>query len=173
MSSSANPVAHEPANNSTRTATAWVILGLIVVVGAITAYFNPNLFRALRGLAYLVVALVYLVAVFARRGRGARLRLQGGGELYYTPPVTKAEASSVAAYFNAGRKGARGLYQLSRKEHSYQLRVSVLPGTENNAHSAAVWQDIAGDLSEYCLGHAPIEVHLCNGRLKTLRVIAS
>jgi hypothetical protein len=173
MSSSTNNVADERANNSTRAAIAWSILGLIVVVGAMTAYFSPNLFRAVRGVAYLVAALMYLVFAFAHWGRGPRVRLQGSGELYYTPPVTKAEARNVAAYFNAGRKAARGLYQLSRKEDTYQLRVSVIPGTVNNAQSAVVWQTIAGDLSEHCLGQAPVEIHLCNARLETLRVIES
>jgi hypothetical protein len=117
-----------------------------------------------------VVGLVILGA----NSYGTRIALKNGNELYYTPAVTEAEARKVADYLDTkfpDNKGKVATYQLNKAGGKYEFRAVVQEGKENDNLAVVAFQAMGVLLSLEVLDGAPVDVHLCDRNLKTVRVL--
>ena len=116
-----------------------VIVAVIILV--IAGFLCPALLPVYSVLSTVGVILGALTKVCGKGSLGTRLRLRGGGELYYTSAVTKGEACAVAflLYLRLGKYP--GAIQLTRKGDIFQLRICLAQGAEQSEKCVAVWKD--------------------------------
>ena len=97
-----------------------------------------------------------------------------GSELYYNSSVTEAEVQRLGEYLiEDGYFGDEPVSaQLTKKEGVYQFRVVVEDGVENNPRNIGVFLEYANDISEKVFAGEPVECHLCDSWLRTLRIVA-
>jgi hypothetical protein len=119
-----------------------------------------------------IIGSAYLVwrAIPSRHGDILRVN---GGELYYTSSVTRVEAERLGDYLvRVGHfDGQRKRVQLTRDGKVYQVRYVVKNGAESDAGLVPVFQFAAAEIARDVFGGAPVEVHLCDQSLQTLRVV--
>lgn len=138
--------------------------GLLVVLGGIAS----------AGVMVLILGGLLLVAALPSK-HGERIKLNNGSELYYTSTVTADEAHRFANFLNDDdlglvKNGTRATFQLNKTGDCYEVRLVVKPGAENDPDigtSAKVWGVV---VSRKVFGGAPVEIHLCNERLNTVKV---
>lgn len=94
-------------------------------------------------------------------------------EIYYTKNVTEAEARKLGNYMvSAGfSDGQRKSFQLDKSGSTYQFRMVVIPEMQNNEQYLNTVKAVAAEISRDVFNNAPVEVHICDDRFKTLRVI--
>jgi hypothetical protein len=112
--------------------------------------------------------------VVSARDFGTKLMFKAG-ELYYTSQVTEGDAKSLGeflvetGFFDDNPK----TIQLSKSGNTYQLRIVVQEGIEKSEEMLAVFKEMAQLLSDSIFNGAPVEVHVCNDRLRTLKVVTA
>jgi hypothetical protein len=96
-----------------------------------------------------------------------------GGELSYTTNVTKAEAETLAYYLVEGNffDGQRKSVQLDKSDSTYQFRMVVKPEFRNDKSYHKLAKQFARELSANVFDDEPVEVHICDERFETVRVI--
>ncbi|MGI9036260.1 MAG: hypothetical protein ACR2GD_09510 [Pyrinomonadaceae bacterium] len=96
-----------------------------------------------------------------------------GTEMYYTKNVTEAEARKLGNYMiSVGFSNGQGKsVQLDKSGSTYQFRMVVIPEMQNNEQYLNVMKTAAAEISRNVFNNAPVEVHVCDNRFKTLRVI--
>jgi hypothetical protein len=106
------------------------------------------------------------------RPYGTKIDLKAGSQLYYTSTVTEPEAQKLAQFLNETflkDETPPITFQLNKEGQTYQVRVVIKEGKEKEA-----------ELPFLALGHlmalqvfekVPLEVHLCDQNLKTVKVI--
>lgn len=103
---------------------------------------------------------------------GKRLAF-GKGEVYFTNGVQQAEAQKLGeelvreGYF-ADRPAT---VQVRYENRRYEVRCVVRAGAENDTPVRA-WEKLSNTLSKECFRGSPVDIHLCDEHLKTLRVVA-
>jgi hypothetical protein len=109
-------------------------------------------------------------AIPSRHGELLRVN---GGELYYTSSVTRAEAERLGEYLvRVGHfDGQRKRVQLTRDGKVYQVRYVVKSGAESDEGLVPVFQFAAIEIARDVLVGEPVEIHLCDQSLQTLRVV--
>jgi hypothetical protein len=105
--------------------------------------------------------------------RHGELLSVNGAELYFTSSVTRAEAEKLAEYLvRVGHfGGVRKRVQLTRAGKIYQVRYAVRKGVESDSGLIQDWQFAAAEMSREVFGGEPVEIHLCDRSLQTLRVV--
>jgi hypothetical protein len=100
-------------------------------------------------------------------------RLQfGKAEVLYTSNIQKSEAQQVGnilvreKYF--GDRPAT--VQVRFQDRRYEVRCVVRAGVENEPQ-AGLWRKLADAISKECFRSSPVDMHLCDEHLKTLKVI--
>ncbi len=102
-----------------------------------------------------------------------------GGSLFYTSKVTEEEARRLGDYLlKAGlfQADEPTVAQLTKKGEVYQLRVVVKNGIIENDRPAEETDPVeaagllAGDISKEVFKGAKVEWHICDDKLKTLRI---
>jgi hypothetical protein len=122
-------------------------------------------------LLVLFVILISYVGSMVRSPYGNRLEYNGR-ELYYTSSVTEAQARKLAEYlvsigfFNGNRYSV----QLNKGGSIYEVRVWTKEGTEKNSGIASD-KNLCRFISLNVFDGKPVEVHLCDTNMKTLRVL--
>jgi hypothetical protein len=105
---------------------------------------------------------------------GTRIKLKNGNELYYTAAVTEQEAQKLAKYMEdkwLDDKVANARFQLNKTGETYEFRAVVKEGKEKDEDTAFQFRVLAMLLSMQVFDGAPVEVHLCNDSLKTVRTL--
>jgi len=103
---------------------------------------------------------------------GTRLAF-GKGEVFFTPGVEQAEAQKIGEilvrekYFSDGPATVQVCYENRR----YEVRCVVRAGAEND-NSERAWRQLGSTISEECFRRSPVDIHLCDEKLRSLRVIA-
>jgi hypothetical protein len=103
---------------------------------------------------------------------GTKLTFKNG-ELYYTSGVTKDEADKLgnflvkSGFFDGEKKSV----QLNKEDGTYQVRLVIKPGFENNAPYIEQCKQAAKEVSQNVFQGAPVVIHLCDDQLKTLKVV--
>ena len=120
-----------------------------------------------------ILVLAVLLAVgLACTGHGTKLDFNNG-ELYYTDNVTEADAKKLGDYLvKAGFfSGKKITVQLDKAGATYQFRMVVLPEKQNDENSLELMKSFAGEISEEVFNNAPVELHIFDDQLKTLKVL--
>ena len=124
----------------------------------------------------LAVALVFFFVNAESRYQALGNRLLfNGGELYHTSAVTRSEAERLGnhlvrtGFYDGDRKTA----QLHREGRWYQFRLVVKKGIEHDLQYNALLKLFIEELSREVFNGQPVEIHLCDDRLKTIRTIVN
>jgi hypothetical protein len=95
----------------------------------------------------------------------------GKCELYYSDPVTDAEANSVgnqlvkAGYFNDGRAAS---VHIARENDAFQLKFVINPSYKDNPQIKAAFIELSRGIASDALGGRPVVLHLCDGNFTIL-----
>jgi hypothetical protein len=97
----------------------------------------------------------------------------GKGELYYTKNVTEAEAKKLGDYLNKEKffEGEGKTVQLDKSGDTYQFRIVLKEGLDKDEKYITGGRNAAIEISKNVFDGAKVEVHLCDNKLKTLRVV--
>ncbi|MCK5795929.1 MAG: hypothetical protein KAI47_02015 [Deltaproteobacteria bacterium] len=120
-------------------------------------------------------AVVALTLLMACHPFGKKIRTQGKGEVFYKAPVTRDQALRLGRFLESRAffdGTMRKSVQMLKKGAGYQLRFVVRKGAQKNKEGLTALKMIAGMVAHEVLGHAPVELHLCNKRLKTIMTMS-
>lgn len=97
-----------------------------------------------------------------------------GVQLFYTENVTEDEADKLGEYLISSgfADGAEKSVQLEKEGETYQFRMVVKEGFEKKEEFLALAKQFANEMSLDIFDGAPVEVHLCNDHLETLKVVS-
>ena len=120
---------------------------------------------------FLVLAVLLAVGL-ACTGHGTKLEFNNG-ELYYTDNVTEADAKKLGEYLveNGFFGGKKITVQLDKAGATYQFRMVVQPEKHNDEATLELLKTFAEEVSENVFSDAPTELHVCDDRLQTIRVL--
>jgi hypothetical protein len=96
-------------------------------------------------------------------------------ELYYTPTVTYEEAMKLEGFlvnlkFNEGN---RKTIQVNRNDKIYELKLVIKKGMEQDEQTIYAMKYLSQSISESVFNNKEVDIHLCDERLNTLRVVIS
>lgn len=118
---------------------------------------------------------VHTKATAENEGLGTKLT-RNGGNLYYKPPVTEAEANALSRWLaNEGFFKSPGkTLQLKKTGNIYEFRHFGFINDEltNNPKAIALCNEMSWDMSRTLFKGAQVNIHLCDERMNTIRVIA-
>lgn len=124
----------------------------------------------------LVLAAVFSMLMLSGCGQGYGKLLEfNKGQLYYTPNVTAAEADKLGQYlvscsfFDGNEKSV----QLNKSGDTYEFRMVVKKGMQEDADYVALCKQMCAELSSEVFSGAKVDIHLCDERLETLRVVVA
>jgi len=98
-----------------------------------------------------------------------------GGQLFYTNSMTEAEATRLGQYLvdNGFFDGNPKTVQINKSGNTYEFRMVVKKGIEQDESMIQAAKIFAAELSENVFNGAPVDIHFCDERLKTIRVIVT
>jgi hypothetical protein len=105
---------------------------------------------------------------------GTELKFNGG-QLFYTSAVTKQEAEKLGNYlikqdfFDGNSK----TMQLNKSGDTYELRMVIKKGVDQDSDFIDGIKEFNNEISKNVFSSAPVETHLCDEKLKTIRVVVS
>ncbi len=128
-----------------------------------------HLFRRLFGL--LIVALMFV-------GCGMNLGKKterNGCELHRKKPVKKSQAKKLLKYLDEQQfcDGNRKTMQIRKKGSTYEFRMVVKKGMEKDEAYLKTAKLFAKQLSANVFKNATVDLHMCDEKLKTLRVVVA
>jgi hypothetical protein len=125
---------------------------------------------ALNG-CYLAIATA-LVMGSACSSPGTRLDFNGH-ELFYTDNVTEADARQLGDYLvKVGLfAGDTVRAQLDKAGATYQVRLAMQPGTQNDLELRRALRTLTAEISAGAFNGAATEIHACDDQLKGCKVI--
>jgi hypothetical protein len=118
-------------------------------------------------------ACVQEVAPPVRVGDGhERVEIEGS-ELYFTSAVTEAEARKLGAFLDEEKysDGERASVQLNKSDGTYEVRLVVKQGIEQDPEIIATMKQWASNVSKKVFDSVPDDIHLCDETLRTVRVV--
>ncbi len=120
----------------------------------------------------LLLGIFYLVTLTGCQSFGKKLEFNKG-ELYYTDSVTEAEANKLGEYLVKGEffDGKEKTVQVNKEGGTYQFRMVVGENFRNDQDFLDNAKTFCSELSINVFGNAPVEVHVCDERLNTLKVV--
>ncbi len=95
------------------------------------------------------------------------------GQLFYVPPVTEAEAKRLGEYLvnNVFFDGDKKSVQIKRKDKTYQFRMVVKKGIEQDQHYIDIFRLFGSELSENVFKGEKVDFELCDDNFNTIRVV--
>ncbi len=106
---------------------------------------------------------------------GTKINFGENNELYYTENVTKEQAQALGDYLVKGEffanDGNERTVQLNKSGSTYEFRMVVKTGLEQDQATVDLMKDVAIELSANVFNGETVDVHLCDDTLKTLRVV--
>ncbi len=93
-------------------------------------------------------------------------------EIRYTSGVKKEEAEKLGEFLKKNKfaDGTPKTVQFSRRGSTYRFRFVVREGAEKDEAITRAAQETVGEISKDVLGGAPVEVHMCDDFLHTVKV---
>jgi len=64
-------------------------------------------------------------------------------------------------------------FQIGKPGKTYEFRVVIKKGLEQDPDTIATMEQWGSELSRAVFGGAPVDVHLCDGLMGTLRVVVA
>lgn len=95
------------------------------------------------------------------------------GQLFYTSTVSESEAQKLGQYLiqQGFFDGKEKSIQLNKSGDIYQFRMVIKKGYEQDPNFINFAKQISQELSKDVFNDAPVEIHLCNQNLQTLKTI--
>lgn len=96
-----------------------------------------------------------------------------GSPLRWSAPVTEAEAVRLGRYLETQgpeRNAAYGL-EIRRSGATYEYRMAVKTGLDKDETYVRLVKQFARQLSRDVFGGQPVDIHLCDESMKTIRVV--
>jgi hypothetical protein len=96
----------------------------------------------------------------------------GKGELYYTDPITVAEAKAIGeqlvqrGFFSDEKETS---VHVSQEEGAYQLRFVIDPSRAADPEIRAAFRELSHAIAVAALGGRPVVVHLCDNHFRTMQ----
>jgi hypothetical protein len=121
------------------------------------------------------LALFLLFTVLSGCTNYGKEKTYDGVELYHTDNVTDAEADILGNYLVSQKfaDGKAKTVQLTKSGNTYQFRFVVKEGMDKDAGFAKTSKFFGSMLSAQVFNGAPVEVHLCDDQLSTLKVLVA
>lgn len=131
---------------------------------------SPNYQYAL----YVVLALVFYFVTGQFGGGGFGKKLQYGSmEIYYASGVTETEARAFGTYMRSNGWGKKPCsIQLKRQKQTYEVRLVIDESYISDDEFVKSAEMLGRLVSSEVFGGSRVDVHLCDGALKTLRVVS-
>ena len=133
--------------------------------------------RPLRFLFCLTVSAILFVSTGCG-SYGTELNFSNGVQLYYADPVTKDEAEKLGRWLEAVYHGAppgelnrKKTFQLKRRGDLYQFRVVVDPALMDRIETENRLRRVAAAVRHQVFEDRPLELHMCDSRLQTVKVV--
>lgn len=119
-------------------------------------------------LTLLVLSSVLLVGC----GDYGKEKVFNGVQLFYTADITDAEADKLGEFLVESEfaDGEEKTVQIAKTGNTYEFRMVVKKGLENDQEYATVFKQFAADISKNVFNNAPVDLHACDEMLETLRV---
>ncbi|WP_291636908.1 hypothetical protein [Clostridium sp.] len=128
-------------------------------------------------LSLLILTVLFSVILSGCSGEnyGTKLNFGENNELYYTTNVKEEEAKALGDYLVKGEffanDGNSRTTQLNKTGSTYEFRLVVKEGLDKDQDTIDLMKIIGADLSTYVFKDVPVDVHLCDDTLTTLRVV--
>ena len=96
-----------------------------------------------------------------------------GVQLWYTSIITEKEADAMGSYLieSAFADGSEKIVQLNKSGNTYEFRMVVKTGIEQDQEYAELGKLLATEISTFVFNREPVDVHFCDENFKTLRVL--
>jgi hypothetical protein len=99
-------------------------------------------------------------------------KIYNGVELYHTQNITDAEAGKLGDYLVSSKfaDGTTKTVQITKQGNTYQFRFVLKDGADKDPSLPKTLKYMASILSARVFNGQPVEVHMCDDQLKTLKV---
>ncbi|GIW82512.1 MAG: hypothetical protein KatS3mg105_4319 [Gemmatales bacterium] len=126
--------------------------------------------------SWLPIVFFPAVVLFAGCGLGGtgygKMIEKNGVEVYYTDKVTKDEADKLLQYLLKSEWGGdRKTIQLNKTGATYEFRMVIKKGVDQDDEFVQVAKAFALELSREVFGGADVDIHFCDEHLRTVRVV--
>jgi hypothetical protein len=124
------------------------------------------------GVPVAIIGVFIFWAVTMRANLGTRLTFNGG-ELFYTASVSEPEARRLGQFLVTEKffDGEQKSVQITRVGSRYEFRMVIKTEFEQDQDYLGLCKELAGELSQGVFNGAQVDIHLCDSRLNTIRVI--
>lgn len=94
-------------------------------------------------------------------------------ELYYTDDITEDEANDIGKYLQELEftDGEEKTVQIAKDGDTYQFRMVVKEGYDEDEEYEQIASQFIYNLSNDVLDGSPVELHMCDEKLKTIKVV--
>ena len=119
-------------------------------------------------------ALLFTLLLIGCDNYGSMLEFNGG-ELYYTSSVSERDAYKLGEYLveSGFFDGQRKTIQLNKTGDTYEFRMVIKTGIEKDEEYIQLFKMMCVELSDYVFNGNPVDIHLCDEYLNTLRVVVA
>ena len=122
-----------------------------------------------------VVAIVAIIAVSKMIGNdyGNEIKFSNGGQLFYKNSVEKADAERLAEYLKKSGwdTGNAKTVQLNKNGDTFEFRMVIKKGIDHDEQYLANAKVMAIELSQNVFNGSKAEIHMCDEKLETIRVV--
>ena len=121
---------------------------------------------------FLAIVIVLVTGAACSSSYGTKLEFNGH-ELFYTDKVTEADAKKLGDYLVKGGffKGDALRVQLDKAGATYQFRMPMRPGTQNDLELRRDLRRLTNLISADVFNGAATEIHTCDDQLEACKVI--
>ena len=139
----------------------------------LSSYSKSPYSKYIKGFFTFLIVAVMIASVF-KGNYGTELKFNGG-QLFYTSAVTKDEAEKLGNYLikEGVFDGNKKTVQLNKSNNTYEVRMVVKKGIDQDTDIIDAIKELNEAISKDVFNSSPVETHLCDEKLKTIRVIVS
>lgn len=96
-----------------------------------------------------------------------------GGQLFFTASVTRDEANRLGQFLVREKlfDGDPKTVQLDKQGRTYSVRIVIKKGVDQDRETIELMRLLAAHLSAEVFYSAPVDIHLCDENLATVRVV--
>jgi hypothetical protein len=98
---------------------------------------------------------------------------KNGLQLFYTENVTEEEANRMVKFLIESESidGEKKTVQLNKNGKTYEFRMVVKKGIEQDPEYIEIFKNFTLELSKFVFNNSPVDIHMCDELLNTIRVI--
>jgi hypothetical protein len=122
--------------------------------------------------SYLLALLTVLLFTIGCSNYGKEKTFKGV-QLFYTTQVKEAEADSLGAFLISSHftDGDPKTIQLNKTGSTYEFRMVIKKGIDQDPEYVKMAKAYAAEISSHVFNNAQVDVHFCDEKLKTIRVM--